>query len=50
VNNESPLKALLVVVLVALVTSSFVSAAVVLFRPIKIKKNLVIKSKKIIEF
>jgi Na+-transporting NADH:ubiquinone oxidoreductase subunit NqrC len=49
VNNESPLKALLVVVLVALVTSSFVSAAVVLLRPIQMNNLLLNQSKNIMQ-
>lgn len=38
-NNDSPLKAVLVVLLVVLVTSSLVSAAVVLLRPIQLNNQ-----------
>jgi Na+-transporting NADH:ubiquinone oxidoreductase subunit C len=49
VNNDSPIKAVLVVVLVALVTSSLVSAAVVILRPIQMNNLLLDQSRNIMQ-
>lgn len=48
-NNDSPMKAVLVVVLVALVTSSLVSAAVVMLRPIQMNNLLLDRSRNIVQ-
>lgn len=48
-NNDSPMKAVLVVVLVALVTSSLVSAAVVILRPIQMNNQLLDRSRNIMQ-
>lgn len=48
-NNDSPMKAVLVVVLVALVTSSLVSAAVVMLRPIQMNNLLLDRSRNIMQ-
>ncbi len=48
-NNDSPTKAVLVVVLVALVCSTLVSAAVVLLRPIQLNHQLLDRSKNIMQ-
>jgi len=45
VNNDSPMKAFLVVLVVALVCSSLVSAAVVILRPIQLNNQLLERSK-----
>lgn len=47
-NNDSPLKAIVVVLLVALVCSTLVSAAVVILRPIQQQNQLIERSRKII--
>ena len=47
-NNDSPIKAVLVVVLVALVCSSLVSAAVVILRPIQLNNQLLDRSMNIV--
>ena len=46
-NNDSPLKAVLVVLLTALVCSTLVSAAVVVLRPIQINNQLLDRSRNI---
>jgi Na+-transporting NADH:ubiquinone oxidoreductase subunit C len=43
-NNESPLKAVLVVILVALAASTLVSATVVILRPIQLNNKLLARS------
>ena len=48
-NNDSPIKAVLVVVLVALVCSSLVSAAVVILRPIQLNNQLLDRSRNIMQ-
>lgn len=48
-DNDSPLKAILVVVLVALVTSSLVSATVVVLRPIQLNNQLLERSRNIMQ-
>jgi len=48
-NNDSPLKALLVVVLTALVCSSLVSAAVVILRPIQLNNQMLDRSRNIMQ-
>jgi len=47
-NNDSPFKAFIVVLLVALTCSSLVSAAVVLLRPIQMQNQVIERSRKII--
>jgi len=49
VNNDSPMKAILVVVLVALVCSSLVSATVVILRPIQLNNLLLDRSRNIMQ-
>jgi Na+-transporting NADH:ubiquinone oxidoreductase subunit C len=49
VNKDSPKKALLVVFLTALICSSFVSAAVVLLRPIQLNNQLLDRSRNIMQ-
>lgn len=46
-NNDSPIKALWVVLLVAMLTSSLVSATVVLLRPIQLNNQLLDRSRNI---
>ena len=48
-NNDSPAKAFLVVLLVAVVCSSLVSAAVVILRPIQLNNQLLDRSRNIIQ-
>ena len=48
-NNDSPIKAILVVVVVALVCSSLVSAAVVMLRPIQLNNQLLDRSRNIMQ-
>lgn len=48
-NNDSPAKALLVVLLVAVVCSSLVSAAVVILRPIQLNNQLLERSRNIMQ-
>jgi len=48
-NNESPAKAILVVLLVALVSSSLVSAAVLILRPIQFNNQLLERSRNIMQ-
>ena len=48
-TNDSPMKAVLVVVLVALVTSSLVSATVVMLRPIQLNNQLLDRSRNIMQ-
>jgi Na+-transporting NADH:ubiquinone oxidoreductase subunit C len=48
-NNDSPIKAVLVVVLVALVCSSLVSSAVVILRPIQLNNQLLDRSRNIMQ-
>jgi len=48
-NNDSPVKAFLVVFLTALVCSSLVSAAVVILRPIQLNNQMVERSRNIIK-
>jgi Na+-transporting NADH:ubiquinone oxidoreductase subunit C len=48
-TNDSPIKAVLVVVLVALVTSSLVSATVVILRPFQINNQLLERSRHIVK-
>ena len=48
-NNDSPMKAILVVLLVALVCSSLVSAAVVILRPIQLNNQLLDQSRNIMQ-
>lgn len=47
-NNDSPVKAFLVILLTALVCSSLVSAAVVVLRPIQLNNQMVDRSRNII--
>jgi Na+-transporting NADH:ubiquinone oxidoreductase subunit C len=49
VNKDSPVKALLVVFLTALICSSFVSAAVVLLRPVQLNNQLLERSRNIMQ-
>jgi Na+-transporting NADH:ubiquinone oxidoreductase subunit C len=48
-TNDSPVKAILVVLLVALVTSSLVAATVVLLRPIQLNNQLLDRSRNILQ-
>jgi len=48
-TNDSPLKAFLVILLTALVCSSFVSAAVVILRPIQMNNKMIERSRNIIK-
>ncbi len=48
-NNDSPAKAFLVVLLVAVVCSSLVSAAVVILRPIQLNNQLLDRSRNIMQ-
>jgi Na+-transporting NADH:ubiquinone oxidoreductase subunit C len=48
-NNDSPAKAFLIVVLVAVVCSSLVSAAVVILRPIQLNNQLLERSRNIMQ-
>jgi Na+-transporting NADH:ubiquinone oxidoreductase subunit C len=48
-NKDSPFKAVLVVVLVALVSSTLVSAAVVMLRPIQLNNQLLDRSRNIMQ-
>jgi Na+-transporting NADH:ubiquinone oxidoreductase subunit C len=48
-NNDSPVKAFLVILLTALVCSSLVSAAVVILRPIQLNNQMVDRSRNIIK-
>lgn len=48
-TNDSPIKAVLVVVLVALLTSSLVSATVVFLRPIQLNNQLLDRSRNIMQ-
>lgn len=48
-NNDSPMKAFLVVLVVALVCSSLVSAAVVILRPIQLNNQLLDQSRNIMQ-
>lgn len=48
-NNDSPMKAIMVVLLVALVCSSLVSAAVVILRPIQLNNQLLDQSRNIMQ-
>ena len=48
-DNDSPMKAVLVVVLVALVASSLVSATVVILRPIQLNNQLLDRSRNIMQ-
>lgn len=48
-TNDSPIKAVLVVVLVALMCSSLVSAAVVMLRPIQLNNQLLERSRNIMQ-
>ncbi len=48
-NNDSPLKAFLVILLTALVCSSLVSAAVVILRPIQLNNQMLDRSRNIMK-
>jgi Na+-transporting NADH:ubiquinone oxidoreductase subunit C len=48
-TNDSPLKAFIVILLTALVCSSFVSAAVVVFRPMQMNNKMIERSRNIIK-
>ena len=48
-DNDSPMKAVLVVLLVALVASSMVSAAVVILRPIQLNNQMLDRSRNIMK-
>ena len=48
-NKDSPAKALLVVLVTALVCSSLVSAAVVLLRPIQLNNQMLERSRNIMQ-
>jgi len=49
VNRESPLRAILAVLLTALVCSSLVSAAVVILRPIQLDNQMLERSRNIMQ-
>ena len=48
-NNDSPVKAFLVVLLTAVVCSSLVSAAVVVLRPIQLDNQMLERSRNIMK-
>ena len=48
-NNESPLKAMLIVLAVVLVTSSLVSVSVVMLRPIQVSRQLLDRNRNILQ-
>ena len=48
-TNDSPLKAFIVILLTALVCSSFVSAAVVVFRPMQMNNKMIERSRNIVK-
>ena len=48
-NNDSPIKAIVVVLLTAMVCSTLVSAAVVLLRPIQLNNQLLEQSKNVMQ-
>ena len=48
-NNDSPVKAFLVILLTALVCSSLVSASVVILRPIQLNNQMLDRSRNIMK-